>query len=110
MKKEESDVEEVRMIQELKDAMIDDAFKARGDYPKTIPWDVFCDVVKKVMIQKKHIFRDFCKSGPIFKLAIFAFLNRIYTSEIIPESFYHTKLTTSIVWCIDAMNLLDCST
>ena len=93
MRKEESDVEEVRMIQELKDAMIDDAFKERGDYPKTIPWDVYCEVVKKVMIQKKHIFRDFCKSGPIFKLAIFAFLNRIYTSEIIPESFFHTKLT-----------------
>ena len=93
MRKEASNIEEVRVIQEMKDQLIDDAFDGRGNYPATIPWEVYCDVVKKVMSQNKHVFRDFCKSGPLFKLGIFAFLNKIYTSEIIPESYYQTKLT-----------------
>ena len=93
MSKEPSSIEEVKMIQDLKDEIVDDTFKFRGEFPQTIPWNIYCDTVKKVCQQNKGIFRDFIRSGVKFKLAIFALLNKIYIHEIIPETFYSTSLT-----------------
>ena len=64
-----------------------------SEWPNTIPWKVYCSIVEKVTMQNKGVFRDFIKSGSAFKLAVFVLLNKIYSSEIIPESMHVTKLT-----------------
>ena len=49
--------------------------------------------VKKVMIQRKSVFRDFIKSGSKFKVAVYHILNRVYCDEVIPSSMYQATLT-----------------
>ena len=84
--------EEVSVIQDLKSEFIEAAFAERDYYPQEIPWECYIEVVKKVITQHKACFRDFCMSGPKFKVAIYILLNRIYRNEIVPEKLHETKL------------------
>ena len=93
MSKDVIDNEEVRVIRDLKIEAIEMMFEESGDLPQTIPWQVYCKVVIRILEQKKNVFNDFIKSGTLFKLAIFNLLDKIYISEKIPESMRKTVLT-----------------
>ena len=84
---------EVDRIQKLKDDVIDDMFQEAGDCPQSIPWEMYMEVVGKVMVQKKSCFQDFNSAGNQFKLAVYVLLNKIYAEECIPDKMRETSLT-----------------
>ena len=84
---------EVDRIQKLKDNVIDEMFQEAGECPQSIPWEVYMEVVGKVMVQKKSCFRDFNLAGNYFKLAVYVLLNKIYAEECIPDKMRETSLT-----------------
>ena len=50
-----------------------------------ISWEIYLKVLKKVMLQRKAVFRDLIKSGTGYKLAVWLLLNRMYKTEV----FWH---------------------
>ena len=62
-------------------------------FPQELPWRVFMTVLKRVIRQKKGVFRDIIKSGKEFKYALFLFMNRIYSNEELPSQTVITWLT-----------------
>ena len=90
-KKEVGD--DLKEIQKLKWDIVSDMFSMRGDYPDTIPWEVYSRVVRKILKQHKSVFRDYIVSGPHFKLCVFVLINRMYIEEVVPECMKTTKLT-----------------
>ena len=56
-------LEEIKEIQQIKDAIVD-LLRFSGEFPQTIPWEVYMDVVRKVMVKHKGVYCDFVKSGP----------------------------------------------
>ena len=59
-------------------------FLRRDQYPQTIPWFIYVEVLKKIIAKKKPVYHDFIHAGAQFKLAIFFLLNNIYCEETIP--------------------------
>ena len=62
-------------------------------FPNEIPWEIFLNVLEKVIRQKKACFRDIIKSGRNFKYALYKFLNRMYKNEEFPAISAITYLT-----------------
>ena len=58
----------------------------------SLSWDEFKEVMVKVKLGNKSVYRDVIKAGWIFKRAYFEFLNRIYVTEQIPTKFQSTEL------------------
>ena len=85
--------EETRQLMSEKDEYINQVLENVDDHPKTIEWESYLNVVKKICLQKKAVFQDFIKSGASFKLAMFLFVNRICVTEEIPEKMFTTNLT-----------------
>ena len=85
-------LEEIKEIQQIKDAIVD-LLRFSGEFPQTIPWEVYMDVVRKVMVKHKGVYCDFVKFGPKWKVAIYCLVNKIYIEEVIPDSMKTTKLT-----------------
>ena len=50
--------------------------------------------IEKVTEKGKGMYKDFLRTGPKFKAAIFFFLKRVFDSEEIPESFWRTNLVS----------------
>ena len=84
--------EDLKEIQKLKWDIVTDMFSSRGDYPETIPWEIYTRVVRKVLKQHKSVFRDYIASGSLFKLGVFGLINRIYIEEVVPDCMKVTKL------------------
>ena len=93
MEKNEAVNDDIKQVQEMKDDIVANLFADTSSYPQTIPWDIYFKVVRKILNQKKSVFRDFHYSGSMFKVAIFVLLNRIYIEETIPDSMKMTSLT-----------------
>ena len=85
--------DEVNLLNENRYEVLQTIFNRRGTMPQTISWSTFMNVTRKIMKQHKAVFRDFCSSGPLFKIAMFLYMNRIYSSENIPNLMYTTVLT-----------------
>ena len=85
--------EDIRFVQELKSKFVEQVLKDKEKYPSSIPWEVYLKIVKRTYTQNKPVFRDFLKTGPKFKIAVYYILNRIYREEKIPENFYVSTLT-----------------
>ena len=59
---------------------------------KEITWKEFQQVITKVKLSGKSIYRDIVKGGEIFKYAFFGMLSRMYRDETIPRDFQSTTL------------------
>ena len=92
MKKNEVS-DEIKYIQDLKKKFVDSVLSEKDNFPQKIPWDIYVKAVKRVMKQRKGVFRDFIKSGSRFKVAVYFILNRVYEEELIPSGFYEATLT-----------------
>ena len=84
---------EIEMLRGMKESVVDDLLSDVSEFPQHISWEVYMKVMKKIMKQKKGVLRDFIKSGPAFKIAVFILLNRIYSQEKEPKIFKKTWLT-----------------
>ena len=84
---------EIEMLREMKEDVLDDLLSDVSEFPQFISWETFMKVTNKIMKQKKGVLRDFIKSGPAFKVAVFILLNRIYKHEKEPKIFKKTWLT-----------------
>lgn len=59
---------------------------------KEFTWEEFTEVMTKVKLSNKSVYRDLVKAGKIFHLLYLRFLNRIYTREQLPKAFNKTTL------------------
>ena len=84
---------EAELLRGLKEDVIEELLDDVTEFPQTISWEVYMKVVNKIMKQKKGVLRDFIKSGPAFKCAIYVIINCIYRNETIPDAFKKTILT-----------------
>ncbi len=84
---------EAELLRGMKEDVIEELMEDVSEFPQSISWETFMKVTDKVMKQKKGVLRDFIKSGPAFKCAVFVILNKIYRNEMIPEIFKKTLLT-----------------
>ena len=66
------------------------AKEIEGD--EALTWDEFQEVLVKVKLGNKSVYRDVLKAGWQFKRAYFEFLNKIYSTESIPVKFQTTEL------------------
>ena len=89
----ETPTPEAELLRGLKEDVIEELLGDVSVFPQSISWEVYMKVVDKIMRQKKGVLRDFIKSGPAFKCAVYIILNKIYSSEKIPEIFRRTLLT-----------------
>ena len=89
----ETPTPEAELLRGLKEDVIEELLSDVTEFPQSISWEVYMKVCDKIMKQKKGVLRDFIKSGPAFKCAVYIILNRIYSSEEIPEIFKRTLLT-----------------
>ena len=55
-------------------------------------WKEFCEVIEKLRMDNKNVYRDLLKSGPVFHQALLSFFNRCYREEVIPEEWRETEL------------------
>lgn len=84
---------EADLIRGMKEDVLEDLLNDVSDFPQSISWEIYMKVINKIMKQKKGVLRDFIKSGPAFKCAVYVILNTIYSSEKIPKIFKKTILT-----------------
>ena len=86
---------EVEELMEQKGRIIKEMLEDHNvrEFPQELPWKVFLKVMKRVIRQKKGVFRDIIKSGKDFKYALYLFLNRIYSNEELPSDTVITWLT-----------------
>ena len=89
----ETPTPEIELLRSMKEDVIDDLMCDVSEFPQSISWEIFMKVTNKIMKQKKGVLRDFIKSGPAFKCAVFIIINKIYMSEKIPAIFKKTFLT-----------------
>ena len=57
-----------------------------------LTWKEFQEVLVKVKLGNKSVYRDVLKAGWIFKRAYFELLNKVYSTECIPQKFQTTEL------------------
>ena len=55
-------------------------------------WKELTEVIDKVKLDNKKVYRDLTKSGPIFHNAILNFFNKCYREETIPDEWSETEL------------------
>ena len=77
----------------MKDIIIETGMQLKeSDVDEELTWDEFQEVMVKVKLGNKGVYRDIVKAGPLFLRVYFDFLNRIYITEIIPKKFNCTEL------------------
>ena len=64
--------------------------EAPGD--KDITWEEFSQVLLKVKMSGKSVYRDLVKAGPLFQYAFYTMMKRMYVKEEIPGEFHNTTL------------------
>ena len=77
----------------VKDIIIDCGMSAEeieGD--DDITWEEFQQVLLKVKLSGKKVYRDLIKGGPLFKYAYFGMMRKFYTTEELPKQFNCTTL------------------
>ena len=80
---------------DLKKKMVEDHMKKSKDEPRlTICLEEYEWAIEKIMEKGKNMYKDFIRTGPKFKAAIFLFLKKVFDSEEIPESFWKTSLVS----------------
>ena len=62
------------------------------DEDKELTWEEFSQVLLKVKLSGKGVYRDLIKSGPLFQYAFFGMMQRMYCNEEIPREFNNTTL------------------
>ena len=55
-------------------------------------WKELMEVIDKVKIDNKKVYRDLTKSGPIFHNSLLNFFNKCYKEECIPDEWSETEL------------------
>ena len=55
-------------------------------------WDELSEVVEKIRLDNKNVYRDLLKSGPLFHNALLMFFNKCYKEEVIPKEWNNTEL------------------
>ena len=85
--------QEIRRENAIKDTVVRCGMSAKEVVSdSTLSWDEFKEVLVKVKLSNKSVYRDVTKAGWIFKKAYFEMLNKIYVSEDIPTKFQSTEL------------------
>ena len=69
-------------------ALISDTWSSDDD----LEWSDFVEVLDKIKKDNKNVYRDIVKAGPLFKVAIFKFFQRMYREEVQPDDFARTIL------------------
>ena len=85
--------QEIRRENAIKDTIVRCGMSAKEvSADSTLSWDEFKEVLVKVKLANKSVYRDVIKAGWIFKRAYFELLNKIYVTEHIPAKFQSTEL------------------
>lgn len=104
LKKDEEEVDEgedekdeggenMEEIRQAKDEAIKLALSLKefeGD--EELDYKDFEEVMKKIKISNKNVYRDLVKAGDSFKRSVFKFYNLCYMKEVMPASFFETNL------------------
>ena len=77
----------------IKDTIINVGMSVKElESDSVLTWEEFKEVMVKVTLSNKSVYRDIIKAGWLFKRAYFELLNKIYVTEKIPKSFHTTEL------------------
>ena len=85
--------EEMDESDAFKDILIESGMKAKElEKDAELTWEEFQEVLTKVKLTNKSVYRDLTKAGPMFLRVYFDFLNRMYVTEDTPDDFNSTTL------------------
>ena len=85
--------DELQESEDFKDIIIEFGMSSpEPEEDKELTFDEFTQVLVKIRLSGKSIYRDLVKAGPMFQLAFFDMMNRMYKNEEIPRVFNNTTL------------------